>query len=112
MFLNKPKFVESLFNLFEEAEKELVLIVPYIKMSAEVYQALLDCDKRDVEIGMVCRTDCLKPVELEKLKKLKHLTLLTHPNLHSKIYLNQDNIIVGSMNLYEYSQKFNREAGY
>jgi len=112
MFLNKPKFVESLFNLFDEADKELVLVVPYVKMSKEVYNALVDCDRRGIEICMVCRTDCLHANELEKLKKLTHITLLTHPNLHSKIYLNQKDIIVGSMNLYEYSQTFNREAGY
>jgi len=111
MFLNKPKFIESLFKIFEEAEKELVLIVPYIKMSTDVFNALKDCDTRDVETLIVCRKDCLHPKELQKLRQLKNLTLLAHPNLHSKIYLNQNDIIIGSMNLYEYSQKFNREAG-
>lgn len=111
MFLNKSKFIESLFQLFEEADKELVLIVPYVKMSLEIYDALKKCDRRGVEILMVCRKDCLTDKELNKLKRLNHLTLLSHPNLHSKIYLNEHNIIIGSMNLYEYSEKFNREAG-
>lgn len=111
MFLNKPKFIENLFQLFEDAEEELVLIVPYIKMSSEVYEALKACDKRKVQILMVCRKDCITSKELNKLRQLKHLTLLSHPNLHSKIYLNENDIIIGSMNLYEYSEKFNREAG-
>lgn len=111
MFLNKPKFIESLFQLFDEADNELVLIVPYVKMSSDVFKALKNCDKRGVQTLMVCRKDCLKATELDKLKSLKHLTLLSHPNLHSKIYLNERNIIIGSMNLYEYSEKYNREAG-
>ncbi len=111
IFLNKTNFVHALFQLFHDAEDELILIVPYIRMSNEVYEALKDCDARGVEILIVCRMDCLHDRELNKLKQLKHITLLAHPNLHSKIYLNSTHIIIGSMNLYEYSEKFNREAG-
>ncbi|MBO3117494.1 hypothetical protein J4050_12090 [Winogradskyella sp. DF17] len=111
MFLNKSNFVNHLFRLFDDAKDEIVLVVPYIKTSEEVYKALQNCDKRGVEILMVCREDGLTDKEFNKLNQLKHLTLLSHPNLHSKIYLNELHIIIGSMNLYEYSEKFNREAG-
>lgn len=36
---------------------------------------------------------------------------MSHPNLHSKIYMNEEILIIGSMNLYDYSEFFNREAG-
>ncbi len=111
MFLNKPKFIENLLRLINEAETELALIVPYVKMSAEVYEALQNCDGRGVEILLVCREDCMHSNELKRLQKFRHLTLLAHPNLHAKIYINEKSIIIGSMNLYEYSEKFNREAG-
>ncbi|WP_034261053.1 phospholipase D family protein [Altibacter lentus] len=112
MFLNKEYFISRLIQLFNETQEELVLIVPYVKTSAQVYEHLVELDERGVEILMVCREDCLKQSEISKLSKLKHLTLLSHPNLHSKIYLNDYDIIVGSMNLYEYSEQFNREAGF
>ena len=45
------------------------------------------------------------------LKELKHPSLYYLQNLHAKCYLNEQNMIIGSMNLYEFSEKNNREMG-
>tara|TARA_R100000935_G_scaffold15425_1_gene30755 strand:- start:23352 stop:24227 length:876 start_codon:yes stop_codon:yes gene_type:complete len=112
MFLNKETFVNFLFTLFDESQKELVLIVPYVKMTIAVHDALKECSDRGVEICIVCRKDKVNPTQMQKLADIDRMTVLTHPNLHSKIYLNEYNILLGSMNLYDYSEKYNREAGY
>lgn len=112
MFLNKENFVDSLFTLFEESQKELVLIVPYVKMTTAVHDALKECSDRGIEICIVCRKDKVNPKQMQKLADIDRMTVLTHPNLHSKIYMNEYEIIIGSMNLYDYSEKYNREAGY
>ena len=112
MFLNKEKFVNFLFTLFDESQKELVLIVPYVKMTKAVHDALKECSDRGVEICIVCRKDKVNPKQMQKLADIDRMTVLTHPNLHSKIYMNEYDILIGSMNLYDYSEKYNREAGY
>ena len=112
MFLNKEKFVNFLFTLFDESQKELVFIVPYVKMTKAVHDALKECSDRGVEICIVCRKDKVNPKQMQKLADIDRMTVLTHPNLHSKIYMNEYDILIGSMNLYDYSEKYNREAGY
>lgn len=51
-------------------------------------------------------------LEREKLHSLDNLTIMNHPNVHAKCYLNDSSMIVCSMNLYEYSEKNNREMGF
>lgn len=80
-------------------------------MSKDVYSLLKKANDRGVEILIICRTDGVQPAELKRIQQLKRITLMSHPNLHSKIYLNEENMIIGSMNLYDYSEYFNREAG-
>jgi hypothetical protein len=43
--------------------------------------------------------------------QIENLNLLSHPNLHSKCFYNGKYLIIGSMNLYDYSQRNNREMG-
>lgn len=60
---------------------------------------------------IVYRENKLKQSEKHKLHSLSNVTLLNHPNIHSKCYLNEESIIIGSMNLYEHSEINNREMG-
>jgi phosphatidylserine/phosphatidylglycerophosphate/cardiolipin synthase-like enzyme len=45
------------------------------------------------------------------LEDLKYVRLYFSKNLHAKCYLNENKIIIASMNLYEFSQVNNREMG-
>lgn len=45
------------------------------------------------------------------LKSISNMNLFLIKNLHSKIYVNEDSILITSMNLYEYSQINNHEIG-
>jgi len=45
------------------------------------------------------------------LEGLSYLRLYFSKNLHAKCYLNEDKMIISSMNLYEFSQQNNREMG-
>ncbi|WP_372758107.1 phospholipase D family protein [Mariniflexile sp.] len=95
----------------EESKEELILIVPYIQASENVLNALKIADNNGVEITLVYRENKLSDLEKNKLLALKNINLLHHPNVHCKCYYNGDLLIVGSMNLYEYSEKNNREIG-
>ncbi|MWW23151.1 phospholipase D-like domain-containing protein [Algibacter lectus] len=111
LFLNTPKLNYWIPKLIEESEEELILIVPYIQTSENVLKALNKADSNGVEITLVYRENKLSDYEKSKLLALKNINLLHHPNVHCKCYYNGDLLIVGSMNLYEYSEKNNREMG-
>ena len=111
LFLNTEGFNYWIPKLIKEAEKELIIIVPYIQTSKNVLNALWKANKRGVQIVLVYREDKLSNDEKSKLLALDNINLLHHPNIHCKSYYNGNLLIIGSMNLYEYSQKNNREIG-
>lgn len=110
-FLNRNKIIEALEDLFNNAESEIILVVPFIKLSDSTYNLIRKADERGVEITIIYKQDQLHISQREKLSKLNNLNLLTHPDIHAKCYLNDDHLIIASMNLYEYSEKYNREMG-
>ena len=110
-FLNREKFNFWIPKLITQADEEVILIVPYIKTSETVFNALKKADKDNKRIVIIYRENKLNDTEKEKLLTLKNLDLLHHPNIHCKCYYNGDLLIIGSMNLYEYSEQNNREMG-
>lgn len=110
-FLNTDLLTTWITRLIEEAERELVIIVPYIKTSERVYNLLKQADARGVETLLIYRESKLSEPERKKLKEISNLNLLHHPNVHAKCYYNGKYLILGSMNLYEYSELNNREMG-
>ena len=101
--------VESLHRIIEEAEKELVLVSPYIKADEET-RGLLGEQKRSTTINVVYGKKELRPAEKRFLEGLGiKLTFLEH--LHAKCYLNEDEALLTSMNLYKFSQENNDEMG-
>jgi hypothetical protein len=110
-FLNRPAIVEGVMKIIQEAKQELIMIVPYIKLSDTTYQLLKEANDREVEITIIYREDKLHSNEKQKLLGLNNLNLLSHPEIHSKCYFNEVQMIIASMNLYDYSEKYNREMG-
>lgn len=110
-FLNTYLLNEWIPRLIDETERELIIIVPYIKTSNRIYKHLYEANQRGVEITLIYRENKLSPDEKKKFEVLDNLNLMHHPNVHAKCYYNEKYMIVGSMNLYEYSEKNNREMG-
>jgi hypothetical protein len=98
-------------NIIINAANYLVLISPYYDITGNFLQRLQDADKRKVKTIIVYREGELKPEERLKLQKLKNLSLRYCKNLHAKCYLNENSIIITSMNMYAFSEKNNREMG-
>ena len=110
-FLNREKFNFWIPKLITQADEEVLLIVPYIQTSSTILKALQKANKNNKRIIIVYRENKLTDKERSKLLALDNLDLLHHPNIHCKCYYNGDLLIIGSMNLYEYSEKNNREMG-
>jgi hypothetical protein len=108
-FLNTKKLREFIPKLIESAERELVIISPYIQTSELIINHLKEAEKRGVEITIVYKENEVNEHERAKLKDIDNLNLLHHANLHSKCFYNEKYLIIGSMNLYEFSQRNNRE---
>ena len=101
-------FIEEIIRT---AKRKLILVSPYLKISKTLHERLADATNRGVEIVVVYGKDELKPNERNALAKLSGLRLYYLENLHAKCYMNEASVIISSMNMYEFSEKNNREMG-
>lgn len=110
-FLNRKNLVDWIPKLIETAEKELIIISPYIQVSESIFNQLKSAEKRGVEITLIYKEGELSDKERKRFNEIDNLNLLFHTNLHSKCIYNEKYLLITSMNLYEFSQKHNREMG-
>lgn len=94
-----------------EAKQQLVLISPYLKFSKTFQERLNDASKRGVNIVIIYGKDELKQSEKQMISSLEHVDLYYFVNLHAKCYYNENDMVITSMNMYEFSEKHNREMG-
>jgi len=98
-------------NIIIEAREELILISPYLQISKTFYERIKDASERKVRITIVYGKDELKPNERNSLADLQNVSLHFFENLHAKCYFNEECMVITSMNMYEFSEKNNREMG-
>lgn len=110
-YLRTSSISAELENLIRDARKELYIISPYLKLSDNVKELLNDKEREKVDVRIVFGKQELAPAEMSYLEGLSYVRLYFSKNLHAKCYLNEDKMIISSMNLYEFSQQNNREMG-
>lgn len=98
-------------NIIIEAKSKLVLVSPYLQISKTFYERLKDASNRNVAIKIIYGKDELKPNEKNSLAELQNVELFYFQNLHAKCYFNESKMVITSMNMYEFSEKTNREMG-
>jgi PLD-like domain len=101
----------AISDVISRADKRVVIISPYIQLSPLFEERLLASGQRGVELIIVCRKKKLKEEEKDKLLRIPNVKLYAHDNVHTKCYYNERELVLGSMNFYEYSDKYNRELG-
>ena len=101
-------YIESIMI---NANKELVLVSPYLQLSKTFYERLNDAYRKNVKINIIYGKDELKPNEKNSIAQLGNVKLYFFENLHAKCYYNESSMVITSMNMYEFSEKNNREMG-
>jgi hypothetical protein len=108
-FLTTFETTSELEKVIRGAQARLTLITPYLKLHQTILDRLKDADARGVEISLVYGKEELTTAEQEKLSNLTRLRLYFLKDHHAKCYANEQNVIISSMNLHEFSQRNNRE---
>jgi phosphatidylserine/phosphatidylglycerophosphate/cardiolipin synthase-like enzyme len=111
-FLNTAAAYSEIENIISQADKKLVLVSPYIRMSQILFEKLFHAsENRGINMTIVCRGKDLKPEEYSNLRKISRLEILDLPNLHAKCFYNEKSMVITSLNLYDYARTNNREMG-
>lgn len=98
-------------DIIKKAEKEIILITPYLKIAPNLYEWIKIADEKGVQTTLVYGKEKLLKKQEVQLKKLNNCRILFSQNLHAKVYLNENDGIICSMNLYEFSEINNLEIG-
>ena len=93
------------------ARNRLTLVSPFLKLSQTLAERLQDASRRGVTITIVFGKRELEHEQDLFLARLADIRLYFLANLHAKCYFNEDRMVITSMNMYEFSEKHNREMG-
>ena len=110
-FLNTRKAVAAIEELIREADVKLILISPYLKLSKDFKELLTYRNNKDKITTVIFGKQELKPDEMKFLESLRFVILKFNENLHAKCYVNDKQMIITSLNLYEFSMANNKEMG-
>lgn len=109
-FITREAIVDHIARIIKEAEKEIVLISPFVNADQETEKLIADTT-RSVTIHVIYgKREKLRQNERGFFDE-RSVKLSYRKDLHAKCYLNEKEAILTSMNLYEYSQRNNDEMG-
>ncbi len=110
-FLGTTGVSYHLQQLIDNANEKLILISPYLKLNERLKQSLEDKDRMKIDVRLIYGKSELQPAENNWLKSLQSIRTSFCQNLHAKCYLSENEAIITSMNLYDFSQINNNEMG-
>lgn len=98
-------------DLIKNAGEKLILISPYLKLSKDFKELLTYRNNKDKITTVIFGKQELNPDEMKFLQNLRFVVLKYNEDLHAKCYVNDDKMIITSLNLYEFSMANNKEMG-
>lgn len=110
-FINTRKAVSEIEDLIRNAEEKLILVSPYLKLSKDFKELLTYRNSKDKITTVIFGKQELNPDEMKFLQGLRFVILKYNEDLHAKYYLNDDKMVITSLNLYEFSMANNKEMG-
>jgi len=117
-FLTGNELNSELEKLFERADEQIILISPYIKLH-DRYASTLRTKKDNPKIEIIIvfgkneedLSRSMKQEDFNFFKEFPNIEIRYEKRLHAKYYSNESSAILPSMNLYNFSQDNNIEAG-
>lgn len=109
-FLTTRQTTSQLESIIANARSQLVLISPYVRIADNLFPSLQQADQKKVRTTLVFGKQQLDPIVRKQLERLDHLTLCFVPKLHAKCYYNETQMVISSLNLYDFSEN-NFEMG-
>lgn len=117
-FLKGNALNAAIEEIFDECEKQLIIVSPFIKLHSRFINSLKakkGLDKLEIKILFgKNEKDISKSFNQEDfdfIKEFPNIEIRYNEHLHAKYYSNENKAVLSSMNLYEYSQNNNIEFG-
>ena len=116
---NKREFIfdaelqKQIFRIFSEAEREIIIVSPYIRLYDKIKDSLEDNIENPWLELQICfgKNHKWTKEDIEFIKRFPNVFIVHRDNLHTKFYANEREVISTSLNLLESSFKNNYESG-
>ena len=110
-FLTTTGVSFRLEEIIKSATERLVIISPFLRVNERIKELLEDKDRLKIDVRVIYGKNELQPEENNWLESMTSIRTSFCKNLHAKCYLNENEALLTSMNLYEFSQINNNEMG-
>ena len=110
-FLTTTGVSYRLEEIIKGARERLVIISPFLRINERIKELLADKDRMKIDVRVIYGKSELRPEENNWLDSMDSIRTSICNNLHAKCYLNENEALLTSMNLYEFSQVNNNEMG-
>ena len=110
-FLRTQDVSSEIGKLIRDASSSVILISPFVRINDALFGYLKDASRQGIKITLVFGKEELKPDVKEQLAKLDNITAYYRKTLHAKCYFNEKQMVITSMNLYDFSEVNNLEMG-
>jgi len=97
-------------ELFKTSQKFVYIVSPYIKLDKQLVERIQDSLESGLNIVLIFGKDKRQLETLDPII-LDGLNIHFYQDLHAKFYMNENELLIASMNLYKYSEAYNREVG-
>ena len=101
----------KLEEIIKSANQRLILISPFLKLNERVKALLQEKDHLKIDVRFIYGKKELPSSESDWLASMSSIRAGFRQNLHAKCYLNENEALLTSMNLHEFSQATNDEMG-
>jgi len=108
-FITSAEISGLLEGIIKNSKSYIYILSPYIKINENLMSRLM-IKSKNVPITIIYGKERNKAFENEVMKLIKYRVLFSK-NLHGKLYLTEQEAIITSMNIYDYSQVNNIEFG-
>ncbi len=92
----------GILQIIHEAKETVIVVSPYLRLWDDAKKAIRAAKKRKVNVTLILREDEAErqtvSLDIDWLDSNK-VNYIRVPNLHAKIYLNEDSVLLSSMNL-------------
>jgi hypothetical protein len=109
--LTTPHISVRILKIIEETEKYCFLVTPYFDNWTHLENCLKKAADQKKKIIFFIRDEKFYTKNIQEFYNEYKFDMIFVKDLHAKIFVNEREAIITSMNLYDYSQKNNHEIG-
>lgn len=104
--LNTKETANKILEIIKEAKEYLIIVSPFLKMK-EKYKK--EIERKKIKVIIIYGKSDLNYDEEDFMYDCDNIGLYYCDDLHAKIYMNENECIISSMNLYQFSEENNFE---